>query len=752
MTAQIVGEAALDIRAVGDHFAGDVNRVVTPGARKAGDQLENAAGRGKKAFGLMWGSFNTASMGAMGPVIDMVSHVQSVADQLMSRSRALQLTAVGAAGVGIGTGLQAFASREQQAAAQLEASYQTLNHTSGEYQDQIDRTVKHGEKFGIHGYETIDVLNRLTVATRSPAKAFADYQVVLDMAAARHISVTTAAQMLASAYAGNTRVFRMFGISVADANKVLATAAAANKSAATASEKLATARQNLKDVEARIADARTRHAATADQLASAEARVASATASVQTTEFKHGQASPQAAAARARLAAAEAGLTKVRNEGTGAAKLTVAQEIELRKAHDALTKAQKEYAAAAAEKVKADKAAKGASTDVNKTIAELADRLNGQAVAAADNFAGHMRQMGAEIEDDVAKFGGQWGPAITTASTGVLAMGTTLTVTGAVVDRFRGKTRQAAAEAEGMGKSAAKGAQTTESELAQMETSGGASLGKLAGAVAGVAAAIGVTAAVGSATSHAGTAGAVATTLTGALSGAVAGLSVGGPFGAAVGGAVGAIGGLATHFHDAASQVSGFDTAVKTLSGTLKTALVADQAKIGAQTSGALTDFMLRHPEAAQTFAKYGFGMPNLVQYLQSGGKQGLSGTKLASEFAGSLDDQGKVHFDPGVPAARDALAKMLAAFGPAFAAAQAINTLNTMPLTKPTSTSAGLAVPGASASHTASQLSSIHGTLLQIQHNTAKGTHATEDLHTTVRTSERSRGAGARSPELMTL
>lgn len=46
---------------------------------------------------------------------------------------------------------------------------------------------------------------------------------------------------------------------------------------------------------------------------------------------------------------------------------------------------------------------------------QLASILQGQASAASDTFSGHLKALGAVVEDDVAKFGQKYGPAITAA-------------------------------------------------------------------------------------------------------------------------------------------------------------------------------------------------------------------------------------------------------------------------------------------------------------------------------------------------
>lgn len=743
----IVGEAELDVRAVGNHFSADLNQVVKPGMAQAGAAAETAAGRGKKAFSLMFSTIRDSSSGAFAPVVELMSHVENVMDDLHAKSLALKATAAGAAGLGVGTGLQAFASKEQAAQAQLSDAISNTGHVYEEYGNQIEKTVKHGEHFGVQSYQTMDVLNRLTLATNDPAKALKDYQVVLDMAAARHMSVTRAAQMLASAYGGNTRIFRMFGLSVANQNKELADAKKADETAATAADKLKKARQNLADVEARIGAGRRGHAASAAQLASAEARVGTATAAVQVTEFKHGQQSPQATAARDRLAAAEANLAKVRAQGTGSTKLTVAQEIELRKAHDAVTTAEQKVTDATATKTKADAAAKDAAQGVDGIIAQLSTRLSGQAASSVDNFSGRVHAMTAEVEDQVSSFGAHYGPALTTASSGLMALGAVMTISQAIAARFRGSNLDAAASEVLVGDAAETSAGKVEAGTATMATSGAANLGRLAGAVGGVALAIG-TVAVGSATAHSGAGGAAATSLMGAVSGAMIGLSMGGAFGAAIGGAVGGLAGLALHFHDAASQADGMSTSVKRLSDNLKTALQLDKGMAGAQVSDTLTSWFLQHPATAQEFQKAGIGMSDITSYLASGGHNlGAMGSPLHKALAPGLDASGYAEFAPGTDLIRKYLPQLLQAYGGAASAASSVLALQNTPAYK---APAAARIAGGPGGHTTSQLTAIHHTALNIEHNTRKTAQHAKDTHDAIVRS--GSGKPLYSPSLATL
>lgn len=614
----IVGTAELDVRAVGSHFDADLQKNAMPGMRKLGDESERAAGRGRKAFGVMFQAIRESSAGALAPVTELLGHVQGVADELHSKSIGLKVAAAGAAGLGVGAGLQTFSSKEVASQQQLSAAIDQTGHTYEEYAGQIEGTVKKGEKFGYLAYQTMDVLNRLTIATNDPTKALKDYQVALDMAAARHMPVTRAAQMLGYIYGGNTRAARMFGVTLVDQNKVIAEAKKKTDAHTKAVEAQKKAAQNLADVEARLGAVHGKAGASADQVASARARVASATSAAQVAEFKHGAQSPQYASARAKLVAAEEHLNTVLADTGTAAKLTVSQEIELRKAHQALDDANKKVTSTTKDMTDAQKKAKDATNNADDAINQIAKRLSGQAAASADTWSGHLRAAGAVLEDHISQIGTKYGGAITAFSTGVMALGTVIEISRGGFGRLKASTDAAKTSTQELGVAEETTATQTEVSTSRAAAASERNMGRIAGAVAGVAMAIGATMAVGSATAGAGAKGAAATSLTGALSGAIVGLSVGGPFGAAVGGAVGLLGGLATHFHDAASKADGMTTAVKNLAGELSTAFTADKYTLGAQSKTAIEGFLAQKGNAGgtQDLAKAGVSIDDIINSI----------------------------------------------------------------------------------------------------------------------------------------
>jgi hypothetical protein len=484
----VIGTAELEIRGSDSYFSGDVTGMSRKAFTGATTEGTKSAAHVGQAFKMMWNSASSSAMGAFAPVADLVSHVESVSEQLHSRNRGLQLTALGSAGIGVGAGLQVFASREQTAQAQLSDAVASTGHSYEEYRGEIEKTVKTGEHYGLMASQTLDILNRLTIATHSPAKALQDYMTVLNAAAIRHISATSAAQMLGSAYAGNTRIFRMFGIDISSQHKALAAQTTAQKAHTAAVEAARKANERLQETEAKLTDAQKKHAASASSVASAEASVASASASA---EFNHGAQSLTAAAARSRLAAAETHLSEVRAQGNGTTALSVSQEIQLKHAHEAVDEAEKKVRETTRTLAAAHRDAAGAAKTADDAMGQLSTRLKGQADDAANTFTGRMKALGAAVEDDVSTFGSKWGPTLTMASTAVTALGSGMTIAAAIAGRYGAAGRMSAAAtrglAEAQGVQATAAAASTEAEVAL--TAASRTLAEVDGTLAGTSAA-----------------------------------------------------------------------------------------------------------------------------------------------------------------------------------------------------------------------------------------------------------------------
>lgn len=102
----------------------------------------------------------------------------------------------------------------EQARKQLEAAFTAAGSSVEEYRDQIAKTDKQMENFGHSQSDAENALRILTAATQDPTKALNNMQLVANIAAARHISLADASDLLARGLSGSTRIFREFGITV----------------------------------------------------------------------------------------------------------------------------------------------------------------------------------------------------------------------------------------------------------------------------------------------------------------------------------------------------------------------------------------------------------------------------------------------------------------------------------------------------------------------------------------------------------
>jgi hypothetical protein len=112
--------------------------------------------------------------------------------------------------------------------------------------------------------------------------------------------------------------------------------------------------------------------------------------------------------------------------------LTVGETIQLRNAQEAVTNATQKAAEAHQKAANTQEALQKATTGSGTAVAQLSDKLKGQAAAAADTFTGHLKAIKTEVEDQAAKFGQKYGPALQGAGAALTALGTVIKITTAL--------------------------------------------------------------------------------------------------------------------------------------------------------------------------------------------------------------------------------------------------------------------------------------------------------------------------------
>src|SRR6516165_10026896 len=330
-------------------------------AGDVGTHAQNAAGKMASAFKGVTGALGPEILGPFSGAIDGIS---TALDKVSEHGKSIgpMMAGVGVGVAGVGAALSVMGSKDQASHQQLQAAIAATGKSYDDYGGQVDAAIKHQEKFGNTADETQDALRILTQATGDPATALKYLGEASDLAAAKHESLSTAAEQLGRTYNGSAKLLKQFGVdsvpSATVANKQLETA---TREAAAAAE--AQAHQHLTDVQELLKGKTHLTAAEQIQLQDAQQNV-------------------------------------------------VAADAKAVDAHTKLTKAQTE--------------AHDATQNHGKALDELGQKLKGQAAAQANTFTGHIKALKAEVEDSAAKLGQKYGPALQGAGTIMAGVGSVM--------------------------------------------------------------------------------------------------------------------------------------------------------------------------------------------------------------------------------------------------------------------------------------------------------------------------------------
>lgn len=344
----------VQINVIGD--ASSATRALDGVATKSTESANKSSGAFKALGGML------ASTNIFGPITEGFEKVAQGFDHMKEHGKSVSSALVGGGMglAGVGGMLTALGDKEKQAGNQLR---QAIENTGGSYEDfagKIEKNIKSNEKFGHSSKDTTEAIRILTQATNSTDKALGDMGVAADLAAAKHISLSDAASLLAKVHGGSAKVLKAFGIDVEKASDNTKAMTAEQKLAAVADTALAKSKENLAMLHERLA-----------------------------------------------------GKTKLTVSETQS--LTRAQEA-VKTSSDKASEAHKKLASMHQEVT--TKA--GAATD---NIAKLGAKLDGQAAAAADTFGGKLKALKTELEDGAAKMGAKYGPALTGLGAGMTLLG-----------------------------------------------------------------------------------------------------------------------------------------------------------------------------------------------------------------------------------------------------------------------------------------------------------------------------------------
>lgn len=248
----------------------------------------------------------------------------------------------------------------------LKITIENTGRNFDDYSSKINATVKTQEKFGHSASDTNQALTNLTVKLGDPTKALANFNLVTEYAALKHISLADASVKVGKALSGNKLVLKSLGI---DTN----TAATATKDL----EKATTA---------------------------------------------HTKAVDAVAAATQRLHDKEAILNSDGRPNT------VAQEIALKTAREKVTEATDKLHKTEQDLTKAQGASNTATAQGADVTAQLNAKLKGYAEEQSKTLEGHLARYKVDVQDFIAAHSKMIGPIIAGTGTAVGALSNLVTV------------------------------------------------------------------------------------------------------------------------------------------------------------------------------------------------------------------------------------------------------------------------------------------------------------------------------------
>lgn len=126
-----------------------------------------------------------------------------------------KITGLGGVVAGLGLAFGALGSADKAAEQQLEAAVTAAGQSIGDYSAQIDAAKSKGEDFGHSAADVDNALAKLTESTNDVNVALEYMPLVMNLAAAKHETLTAAAQQVAQVLGGNGKVLKQYGIDLA---------------------------------------------------------------------------------------------------------------------------------------------------------------------------------------------------------------------------------------------------------------------------------------------------------------------------------------------------------------------------------------------------------------------------------------------------------------------------------------------------------------------------------------------------------
>jgi hypothetical protein len=123
-------------------------------------------------------------------------------------------TAIGGFATVAGGALMHFGEQMESAHVQLETAIGNAGGSFDEFSGRVSKAVSAQEKFGHTSADTQEALAKLTTATQDPSKALDMMTLAANVAAVKHVSLTSATDLVIKAMGGSAKAFKQFGIDV----------------------------------------------------------------------------------------------------------------------------------------------------------------------------------------------------------------------------------------------------------------------------------------------------------------------------------------------------------------------------------------------------------------------------------------------------------------------------------------------------------------------------------------------------------
>lgn len=220
--------------------------------KSASKAMQGVQTNAEKVTGAIGGSFGKLGGiigGEFGHILNETSDgVERLGAKGITLSKSMMVG--GAAATTAGVALMGLGSAQKQASDQLEAAQQSAGDSTEKYAKQVEDAVSTAQNFDHSAIDTKTALAKLVEATGSTKIALANMGVVTNLAAARHISLSDAATMVARILGGSGgKTLSQYGITMGKAVDPTKALAAAHAGVTTSAGVLATAQKRLADLQ-----------------------------------------------------------------------------------------------------------------------------------------------------------------------------------------------------------------------------------------------------------------------------------------------------------------------------------------------------------------------------------------------------------------------------------------------------------------------------------------------------------------------